>query len=56
MVVVPRLFEVLRARVLKAIEKQGRVPMLLLEPSAAARREKAGGQAGCAVGLCRSAS
>ena len=31
MVVVPRLFEVLRARVLKAIEKQGRVPMLLLD-------------------------
>ncbi|RVT41725.1 AMP-dependent synthetase/ligase [Sphingobium algorifonticola] len=30
MVVVPRLFEVLRARVLKAIEKQGKVPMFLL--------------------------
>jgi len=31
MVVVPRLFEVLRTRVLKAVEKQGRVPRLLLE-------------------------
>ncbi|MGK2909612.1 MAG: AMP-dependent synthetase/ligase, partial [Sphingobium sp.] len=30
MVVVPRLFEVLRARALKAIEKQGKVPMFLL--------------------------
>ncbi len=30
MVVVPRLFEVLRARVLKAIEKQGKVPVFLL--------------------------
>jgi long-chain acyl-CoA synthetase len=30
MVVVPRLFEVLRARVLKAIEKQGRAPQYLL--------------------------
>ncbi len=30
MVVVPRLFEVLRARVIKAIEKQGRVPGFLL--------------------------
>ncbi|WP_336962141.1 AMP-dependent synthetase/ligase [Sphingobium aquiterrae] len=31
MVVVPRLFEVLRTRVLKAVEKQGRLPMFLLE-------------------------
>ena len=31
MVVVPRLFEVLRARVLKAIEKQGRIPVFLLD-------------------------
>lgn len=31
MVVVPRLFEMLRARVLKAMEKQGRLPSLLLE-------------------------
>ncbi|MBB6124707.1 long-chain acyl-CoA synthetase [Sphingobium subterraneum] len=31
MVVVPRLFELLRARVLKAVEKQGRVPALLLQ-------------------------
>jgi long-chain acyl-CoA synthetase len=31
MVVVPRLFEVLRARVLKSIEKQGRVAQILLD-------------------------
>ncbi len=31
MVVVPRLFEVLRARVLKAVGKQGRIPLLLLQ-------------------------
>jgi len=31
MVVVPRLFELLRARVSKAIEKQGRLPRLMLE-------------------------
>ena len=31
MVVVPRLFEVLRARILKQIEKQGKVPRALLE-------------------------
>ncbi len=31
MVVVPRLFEVLRARVLKAIEKQGRAAQILLD-------------------------
>jgi long-chain acyl-CoA synthetase len=30
MVVVPRLFEVLRARVLKAVEKQGKVPQYLM--------------------------
>jgi len=31
MVVVPRLFELLRARVSKAVEKQGRLPRLMLE-------------------------
>jgi long-chain acyl-CoA synthetase len=31
MVVVPRLFEVLRTRIIKQIEKQGRLPSLLLE-------------------------
>ncbi|MEO8723853.1 MAG: AMP-dependent synthetase/ligase [Sphingobium sp.] len=31
MVVVPRLFEVLRARVMKAVEKQGRLPLWLLQ-------------------------
>ena len=31
MVVVPRLFEVLRARILKAIEKQGKLPNFLLD-------------------------
>ncbi len=31
MVVVPRLFEVLRARIIKAIEKQGKMPFYLLD-------------------------
>ncbi len=31
MVVVPRLFEVLRARMIKAVEKQGKVPSFLLD-------------------------
>ena len=31
MVVVPRLFELLRARIIKSIEKQGRVPAFLME-------------------------
>ncbi|USI73156.1 AMP-dependent synthetase/ligase [Sphingomonas morindae] len=35
MVVVPRLFELLRARVVKAIEKQGRVPAWLLDQALA---------------------
>ena len=36
MVVVPRLFEVLRARILKQIEKQGRAPRWLLKQTLAA--------------------
>jgi long-chain acyl-CoA synthetase len=46
MVVVPRLFELLRARVTKAIEKQGRVPTLLLEQALrlGARRYADGGR------------
>ncbi len=31
MVVVPRLFEVLRARILKQVEKQGKVPQMLMD-------------------------
>src|SRR3546814_17530386 len=33
MVVVPRLFEVLRARIIKSIEKQGKFPAYLLGPA-----------------------
>jgi len=41
MVVVPRLFEVLRARIIKQIEKQGRLPVRLMELAmgVAARKE-----------------
>ena len=52
MVVVPRLFEVLRARVLKAIEKQGRLPRYLLRRALAigAQRLCAGRHARCGTG------
>lgn len=43
-VVVPRLFEVLRTRVLKAVEKQGRVPMLLLDQALRLGAQQAKGQ------------
>ena len=38
MVVVPRLFEVLRTRITKAIEKQGRLPDYLLDRAHRDRR------------------
>jgi len=44
MVVVPRLFEVLRARVIKAIEKQGRFPNMLLEQALRIGAMRAAGQ------------
>jgi long-chain acyl-CoA synthetase len=43
MVVVPRLFEVLRARIMKSIEKQGRMPTFLMDRALAlAARRNAG--------------
>jgi long-chain acyl-CoA synthetase len=50
MVVVPRLFEVLRARVMKTIEKQGRVANYLMGRALGSDAKKAGGQAGRAAG------
>ncbi|WP_022683556.1 AMP-dependent synthetase/ligase [Sphingobium bisphenolivorans] len=45
MVVVPRLFEVLRARIIKSIEKQGKFPAYLLEQALRiATREQDGGK------------
>ncbi len=44
MVVVPRLFEVLRARIIKQIEKQGRVANYMLERALAIGRTKAEGR------------
>ncbi|RXR29170.1 AMP-dependent synthetase/ligase [Sphingobium fluviale] len=44
MVVVPRLFEVLRARVMKAIEKQGRVAQILLDQALRIGTREAGGK------------
>ena len=48
MVVVPRLFEVLRSRIMKSIEKQGRVPSFLMERAMglAARRATGKGHFG----------
>ena len=43
MVVVPRLFEVLRQRIVKAIEKQGKLPSYLLNRALAIGRERAAG-------------
>jgi long-chain acyl-CoA synthetase len=44
MVVVPRLFEVLRARVIKAVEKQGRLPALLLQQAVRLGAKQAAGR------------
>jgi len=44
MVVVPRLFEVLRARIIKQIEKQGRVAMLLLDRALALGERRSQGR------------
>jgi len=46
MVVVPRLFELLRARVRKAIEQQGWLPALLLEQAQQVGSRRAAGKAG----------
>ena len=44
MVVVPRLFEVLRARIMKQVEKQGRVPSYLMGRALAIGARKAAGK------------
>ena len=44
MMVVPRLFEMLRARILKGIEKQGRVPNYLLTRALAMGADRAAGR------------
>lgn len=46
MVVVPRLFEVLRTRICKAVEKQGRLSRFLLGRAEALGSKKAAGKAG----------
>lgn len=45
MVVVPRLFEVLRTRIMKQIEKQGRLPNLLMDRALSIGEKKAAGRA-----------
>ncbi len=45
MVVVPRLFEVLRARLLKAVEKQGKLPNFLLRKAIEIGEKDYGGEA-----------
>ena len=44
MVVVPRLFEVLRTRIMKQIEKQGRLPNLLMDRALSIGEKKAQGR------------
>ena len=44
MVVVPRLFEVLRSRIIKQIEKQGRMAMILLDRALALEERRAQGR------------
>ncbi|MFW1466586.1 hypothetical protein ACEV75_24655, partial [Vibrio parahaemolyticus] len=44
MVVVPRLFEVLRTRIIKQIEKQGKVARFLLDRALSLGTRKAGGR------------
>ena len=44
MVVVPRLFEVLRTRIMKQVEKQGRLPALLMHQAVALATRRAAGK------------
>ena len=44
MVVVPRLFEVLRTRIIKQVEKQGKVPALLMHQALALEARRAAGK------------
>ena len=46
MVVVPRLFEVLRTRIMKQVEKQGRLANFLMDRALAIGSRKAGGKTG----------
>ncbi len=46
MVVVPRLFEVLRARIMKQVEKQGRLPAAMMHRALAIATRRAAGKAG----------
>ena len=45
MVVVPRLFELLRTRIMKQVEKQGRLPAMLMHQALAVGARKAAGKA-----------
>ncbi len=45
MIVVPRLFELLRTRIMKQIEKQGRVPKMLMDQAVAVARRRQDGHA-----------
>ena len=45
MVVVPRLFELLRTRIMKQVEKQGRLPAMLMHQALALGARKAAGKA-----------
>jgi long-chain acyl-CoA synthetase len=51
MVVVPRLFEVLRARIMKQIEKQGRLANALMDTALAVGERRASGRARVGDGL-----
>ena len=44
MVVVPRLFEVLRTRIMKQVEKQGRIPAMLMHQALALETRRASGK------------
>ena len=48
MVVVPRLFEVLRSRIIKQVEKQGRLPAAMMHRALAIAARRAAGKSGLA--------
>lgn len=52
MVVVPRLFEVIRARMIKAIEKQGRLPNFMLDHRCRLASAIITAKSGCAMRRC----
>ena len=49
MVVVPRLFEVLRTRIMKQVEKQGKVANYLMDRALSIGSRKAAGKGRCAT-------